>query len=71
MTLTLNEESLVNAVRALPPKEQPKVLAWVTHLADLGRGEEIEWSDSWTDQDMADAGIVSATRFDRTENGSR
>src|ERR1039458_1583632 len=38
MVLTLQEESLISVVRALPPEEAGKVLNWARQLADLAAG---------------------------------
>ena len=67
MVLSVQEESLINAVRALPPEEAQKVLTWANQLADLARGREIEWSDAWTDEDLADATAASVRRFEEQE----
>lgn len=67
MLLSLEEEALVKVVRALPPQEAKKVLTWASQLADLSQGREIEWYDSWTDQDLADATAASVSRFEEQE----
>jgi hypothetical protein len=54
MVLSEQEESLISVVRALPPEEAGKVLDWARQLADLAGGREIEWSDAWTDEDVAE-----------------
>ena len=67
MVLSAQEESLIGVVRALPPQEAGKVLHWAQQLADLARGRQIEWSDSWTDEDLADATAASVQRFEQQE----
>jgi hypothetical protein len=67
MTLSASEESLINIVRNLPPQEAQKILDWAHQLADLGQGRPIEWSDSWSDEDIADATAASLKRFDDQE----
>jgi hypothetical protein len=67
MVLSASEESLINVVRTLSMDEAQKVMEWVRQLADLGRKPEIEWSDSWSDQDLADATAASIRRFDNEE----
>jgi hypothetical protein len=67
MMLSAEEEALVNAVRALPPEEATKILAWARQLADLSHGREIEWSDSWSTEDLADATGYSVRRFEERE----
>ena len=64
MVLSPQEESLIGAVRALPPEEAGKVLNWARQLADLAGGRTIEWSDSWTDEDLADAAAAAIQRFE-------
>ena len=60
MALSAQEESLIGVVRALPPEEAGKVLNWARQLADLARGRTVEWSDSWTDEDLSDSDWESA-----------
>jgi hypothetical protein len=64
MVLSAQEESLIGVVRALPPEEAGKVLNWARQLADLAGGRTIEWSDSWTDEDLADAAAAAVQRFE-------
>ena len=67
MVLSANEESLIKVVRMLPPKEAGKVLIWAQQLADLGGGRRVDWSDSWSDDDLRDATIASLERFEQQE----
>ena len=67
MVLSANEESLINVVRMLPPEEAGKVLTWAQQLADLGGGRRIDWSDSWSDEDLREATVASLERFERQE----
>jgi hypothetical protein len=67
MVLSTQEESLIGVVRALPPEEAGKVLNWAQQLTDLARGRAIEWSDSWTDEDLAEATADSVRRFEERE----
>jgi len=71
MVLTAQEESLISVVRALPPEEAGKVLNWARQLADLAGGRAIEWSDSWTDEDLADATKAAVQRFEAQEQEGR
>jgi hypothetical protein len=68
MVLSAQEESLISVVRALPPGEAGKVLDWARQLADLAGGRSVQWSDLWTDEDLADATAAAVRRF---ENGER
>ena len=67
MVLSVQEEWLINVVRALPPEEAEKVLNWANQLAGLAQGREIEWSDTWTDEDLAEATAESVRRFEEQE----
>ena len=63
MVLSPQEESLIGVVRALPPEEAGKVLNWARQLADLAAGRTIDWSDAWTDEDLADATSAAVQRL--------
>ena len=67
MVLSASEESLIRVVRMLPPEEAGKVLVWAQQLADLGCGRRIDWSDSWSDDDLRDANAASIARFEQRE----
>jgi len=71
MVLSAQEESLINVVRALPPEEAGKVLVWAHQLADLAGGRAIEWSDAWTDEDLAEATAAAAQRFEDQQREDR
>jgi hypothetical protein len=71
MVLSQQEESLISLVRALPPEEAGKVLNWARQLADIAGGRTIEWSDSWTDEDLAEATAAAVKRFEDQEQDDR
>jgi hypothetical protein len=71
MVLDANEESLIKVVRMLPPDEARKVLVWAQQLADLGSGRRIDWSDSWSDEDLREATFASLDRFEQQEREGR
>ena len=71
MVLSPQEESLISVVRTLPPEEAGKVLNWARQLADLAGGRTIEWSDSWTDEDLAEATASAVQRFEDQEREDR
>ncbi|HTC91692.1 MAG TPA: hypothetical protein VK686_25475 [Bryobacteraceae bacterium] len=71
MTLSPQEESLISVVRALPPDEAGKVLDWARQLADLAGGRTVQWSDSWTDEDLAEATAAAVRRFEDQEQEDR
>ena len=65
--LSDNEERLVEALRALPPDTADPVIAWTTRLRDLARGKRVNWSNNWTEEDVADAQRASLSRFEERE----
>ena len=71
MVLTAQEESLISVIRALPPDEAGKVLDWARQLADLAGGRPFQWSDSWTDEDLAEATSAAIRRFEDLEREDR
>lgn len=71
MALSPQEKSLISVIRTLPPIEADKVLNWARQLADLGEGRPIEWSDSWSDEDLADASKAALRRFEDEEQSIR
>ena len=71
MVLNASEESLIQVVRMLPPEEAGKVLNWARQLAELGRERRIEWSDSWSGEDISDVTNASLERFEEQERNGR
>ena len=54
-------------VRMLPAGEAGRVLIWAQQLADLAGGRDVDWSDSWSDDDLREATIASLERFEKEE----
>jgi hypothetical protein len=71
MTLTEQEESLIGVVRQLPPDEADKVFRWAQQLQEVAGKGPIQWSDSWTEEDLADATRASLARFSLGEREGR
>ncbi len=71
MLLTAQEESLLSVVRGLPPTEASTILGGAKPLSDLAGNRQIEWSDSRSDQDLADATAASVRHFDEQEREHR
>ena len=67
ITLSENEERFVEALRALPPDAADQVITWAAQLRDLANGRSVEWSDTWTEGDLADARRASLSAFDERE----
>jgi hypothetical protein len=68
MVLSAEEESLISVVRSLPQAEAGKVLDWARQLSDLAGGRPVQWSDSWSDEDLADATAAAVRRLDDQED---
>ncbi len=41
---------------------------WARQLSDLAKGKPVEWSDTWTDEDMRDARTASLRNLDEQES---
>ena len=67
MVLTPQEESLIGLIRTLPPEEAVKVFDWAHQLSDLAGDKPIEWSDRWSDEDLADVARASLEEFEERE----
>ena len=44
-----------------------KVLVWARQLVDLAGDRRVEWSDSWSDDDLRDATLAALERFEQQE----
>jgi hypothetical protein len=64
ITLSEDEERLVVVLRALPPDAAEQVITWATRLRELATGRTIDWSATWTEEDLADVQRASLSRFD-------
>ena len=67
MQLNQREVSLVDAFRRLPPEAATELSALVQRLAELAPNHRIDWSDSWSDEDLNDFRAASLRRFDADE----
>jgi hypothetical protein len=64
------DATLIKVVRVLPPEQTHEVWNWARQLADLPNGREIELSDAWTDEDIADVTAFSLRGYEgRERNG--
>ena len=57
----------MEALRALPPEAADQVIAWTTRLCDLANGKNVDWSDTWTEEDLSELQRASLFRFDEWE----
>lgn len=71
MQLSEREASLVGAFRRLPPDTASELSALAERLADLAPNQRIDWSDSWSDEDLNDFRAASLRRFDAEESEDR
>jgi hypothetical protein len=67
MVLTPQEESLIAVVRSLPPQETERIAVWASQPAAAAKGLPLEWSDSWSEEDMADARAASMRQLEQRE----
>lgn len=55
----------MEALRALPPDAAEQVYAWAISLRELANGKDVDWSSTWTEEDLADAQRASLARFEQ------
>ena len=67
MSLNAQETTLLEAFRRLPPDSAHELSALVQRLADLQPGTRIDWSDSWSEEDLRDFTTHSLRRFEAEE----
>lgn len=68
MHLNDREASLVDAFRRLPPDAATELSALAQRLAELAPNQKIEWSDSWSDEDLNEFPAASLRRLDAEES---
>jgi len=68
MQLDPREASLVETFRRLPPDTAAELSALAERLAALSPHRTIDWSDSWTDEDLEDFRAASIRRFEAEES---
>ena len=68
MQLNEREASLVGAFRRLPPEAATEMSALVERLAELAPSHKIDWSDSWSDEDLNEFRAASLRRLDAEES---
>jgi hypothetical protein len=64
MQLNPREASLVEAFRRLAPDTAAELTALAQRLATLAPARKIDWSDSWSDEDLHDFRAASLNRLD-------
>lgn len=68
MQLEPREASLVEVFRRLPPETAAELSALAERLAAISPTHRIDWSDSWTDDDLRDFRAASLARLDDEES---
>ena len=68
MQLNPREASLVEVFRRLPPDTAAELSALAERLATLSPHHRIDWSDSWTDEDLKDFRAASVGRLETEES---
>jgi len=68
MQLDPREASLVEVFRRLPPDTAAELSALAERLATISPHHRIDWSDSWTDQDLQDFRAASLRRLEAEES---
>jgi hypothetical protein len=67
MQLDPREASLVEVFRRLPPDTVAELSALAERLASISPHRRIDWSDSWTDEDLQDFRTASLRRLEVEE----
>jgi len=67
-TVSEKEERLLESLRKLPPEAADRVIDWAEQLAALANGGPVQWSDTWTHEDMADARGAAMRNLDEEES---
>lgn len=68
MQLNERETSLVDAFRRLPPDTAMELSALVERLAQLAPNHRIDWSDSWSEEDLTQFRAASLQRLEAEES---
>jgi hypothetical protein len=70
MDLQLNarEASFVQAFRRLPPNAAAELTALAERLAAIHPAARIDWSDSWSDEDLNEFTAASVRRLEAEES---
>ncbi|MEO8663681.1 MAG: hypothetical protein ABI693_34815 [Bryobacteraceae bacterium] len=68
MQLNEREASLLDAFRRLPPDTATELSALAARLAQLAPNKKIDWSDSWSDEDLTEFRAASLRRLSTEES---
>ena len=67
MQLSSRETTLLDAFRQLPADAADELSTLVQRLAALSSGARIDWSDSWSEEDLRDFTTHSLKRLEAEE----
>ena len=67
MTISPQEEVLLEAFRRLPPNAAVELSSLAQRLASVAPGTAIDWSDSWSDADLREFTAASLRRLEIEE----
>jgi hypothetical protein len=67
MQRSSQETTLLDAFRRLPPDAADELAALILRLAALSPNSRIDWSDSWSEEDLRDFTAHSLKRFEAEE----
>lgn len=62
-----NGDTVEDLLAEYPSLAREDIVACLDYAAELTEGREVEWSDAWTDQDIADATTASLSCFEEQE----
>ena len=62
------EASLLTAFRRLPPDAAGELSRLIERLAALAPERKIDWSDSWSDEDLQEFRAASVQRLEGSES---
>ena len=62
------EASLLTAFRRLPPDAAGELSRLIERLAALATERKIDWSDSWSDEDLKEFRAASVRRLEGSES---
>ena len=67
MEISAREEALLDAFRRLPTEAAAELSALAQRLAVLAPGNVIDWSDSWSEEDLQEFTAASLRRLEAEE----
>jgi hypothetical protein len=68
LELSPRETSMLEAFRRLPPNAADELTALPERLASLRASAQIDWSDSWSNEDLKEFNAASARRLEAEES---